>query len=210
MEFLWNNTICVSDASTYIQHRCLCLPGFPALDMLPMSLSDLLRNALIVNIHAIHEPSSLDAFFRHSNTVTVFSKQDIVSAHVSFSHLPSFTIESPILQTITPLPLHAVILVLIFIPELHSDFVVGKGEKLLAETIRLLLLPLLGQELDDLFSAAEEVIAVAPNAVGRVPIGDLFRVTCVPHILREFDLFSGRLEGVWRFERRHLGDTNGL
>lgn len=46
--------------------------------------------------------------------------------------------------------------------------VVSKGKELLPQTVALLLLPLLGQELDNLIAPADELVAVPPNRVRRI------------------------------------------
>ena len=55
--------------------------------------------------------------------------------------------------------------VLIFVPELHGNLVVGEAEKFFTEAVRFLFLPLLGQECDDGVRTLEKGTAVAPDAV---------------------------------------------
>ena len=89
----------------------------------------LLRDVDSIDIHSILEPA---LFGRNIN---------IITTHLPFAHT-TIICESPVLQTITPLPLHPIVLILVLIPELHRNLVVGKGEQFFAQTIRLLLLPL--------------------------------------------------------------------
>ena len=69
--------------------------------------------------------------------------------------------------------------ILKFVPELHSDLVLRKGEQLLAQTVVLFLLPLLGEELLDSLSPNNEGRSVSPDAVGRVGLRDHLRVSTV-------------------------------
>lgn len=48
---------------------------------------------------------------------TSFIDLDIITAHLTLAHLAIFR-ERPILETVTPLPLHPIVGVLILIPEL--------------------------------------------------------------------------------------------
>lgn len=169
-----------------------------------MSLCNLLRHTLVVHVDAVDVPSSLDSFLGHGHPVAAPAQDDVVGAHLSLPHLVRVPVKGPVLQTVRPLPLHAVVPVLVLVPELDGDLVVGEGEQLLAKTVVGLLFPLLGEELDDLLGPHEELVPVAPDRVGRVAVGDLSRVTGVPHVLGELDLLLGRREGEGRFERGHL------
>lgn len=100
---------------------------------------------------------------------------DIIAAHLPLPH-PTIFGESPVFQAVTTLPLHAVVFVLVLIPELHGDTVSREGEKLFTQAIRLLLIPLLGQKVDDGLGPSEELVAVAPDAVFGVRFGDRDRV----------------------------------
>ena len=66
---------------------------------------------------------------------------------------------------ITALPLHPIMRILVLIPELHGDLVIGEGEELFAQLVVVLFAPLPDQEVDDLFAAVDEPVAVAPDAV---------------------------------------------
>lgn len=124
----------------------------------------LLRNSHLIHIfHIICKPPSL------------LPNKDIIPTHLSLPHNALFIVR-PILQAIAPLPLHPVVSILILVPELHGDLVVREGEELLAQTVVLLLVPLGGQELDDLFAAFQEDVAVAPDRVLGVRKADLFGV----------------------------------
>lgn len=79
----------------------------------------LLPNMHFINIQPILEPPPL------------LPNLHIVPAHLTLPH-PSIVRKSPILQAIASLPLHTIMRVLILIPELHRDLVIGKGEKLFA------------------------------------------------------------------------------
>lgn len=85
--------------------------------------------------------------------------------------LPLWFQNLPILKTITPLPLHSVMCVLVFIPELYCNLVVVKCEQLLPKLVALLLFPLLGQELDDGLGARQEAISVPPRRLPRISLG---------------------------------------
>lgn len=101
------------------------------------------------------------------------------------------------------------------IPKLHGNFTprtaavvicsVLKTEKLLLQTIVLLFLPFRGQEGHDLVSAFDEEVPVAPDAVGRVALGDLLWVARIPHGLGKFELLACRLFCERWCYRRHCG-----
>ena len=55
--------------------------------------------------------------------------------------------------------------ILIFVPELDCDLVLGPSEEFFTEAVVLLLLPFLGEEVDDLFSSVDEPVSVAPDTV---------------------------------------------
>lgn len=80
---------------------------------------------------------------------------DIVPTHLSLAH-PAILGECPVLQPITPLPLHLIVGVLVFIPELDGNLIGGKSKELFPQTVRLFFGPLCGQEVDDLVGATEE------------------------------------------------------
>jgi len=123
-----------------------------------------------VHIHAVLEPSLR------------VRELDIIATHLPLPHPPVLR-KRPVLKTITTLPLHAIVGILILVPELDCDLVVGESEQLLAKLVALLLLPLLGQEVDDLDVALEEGAAIAPNTVVSIGFGADYRVLCVPQIL---------------------------
>jgi hypothetical protein len=93
--------------------------------------------------------------------LTSFTDLDIVTAHLTLAHLAVFR-KRPVLETVTPLPLHAIVGILIFIPDsmscgtgrsryldlpkLDGNLVICKGEQLFPQTVALLFLPFLGQE----------------------------------------------------------------
>lgn len=76
------------------------------------------------------------------------------------------------LEPIASFPFHAVVVILILIAKLDSDLVVGIGEELLAETVTLLLLPLLGQEIFDGCGSGEEGCPITPYAIWGVGTRD--------------------------------------
>lgn len=122
----------------------------------PVSLRDFLGDRGVVDIDTIDIPASLDSLLWHRNSITILPQQDLIAAHVSLPHLPRLAIKGPIFQAIASLPLHAVVFILEFIPELHRDLVVGECEQLLAKAVGLFFLPLVCQEIDDLVSAPDE------------------------------------------------------
>lgn len=111
--------------------------------------------------------------------------------------------------------------VLVFVPELHGDLVIGERKQLFAKLVIVFFLPFLGEELDDLVGALDELVAVSPDGVGRVGFGDglwvsvrfgsvvalrspslgIFR-PLVPQILRYFHLLMRRF-GCKRWCQRH-------
>lgn len=146
---------------------------------LPMRLGDI----HFIDIHSLLEPP------------LSFLDLDIIPAHLPLTH-PTIFRKSPILKTIASLPLHPVTAILVLVPELHGDLVVGESEQLLAQSIGLLLVPLLGQEVDDGFSTGEEAVAVAPDAVGGVGFGDGLRVSVASGLVQRGEMdYDGLLTG---------------
>lgn len=86
---------------------------------------------------------------------------DIISTHLPLPHAPILC-ERPVFEPVTSLPLHRIVAVLILVPELDGNLIVGPGEKLLAKAIIFLLFPLPGEEIDDIVSAGKKPIAIAP------------------------------------------------
>lgn len=82
----------------------------------------------------------------------------------------------PIFEPITALPFHSVMGVLVLIPELYCDLVVGECEELLAETIALLLLPFFRQHVLYRSGSGEKRGTVPPDAVWRICLGDCCRI----------------------------------
>lgn len=80
----------------------------------------LFRNIDSIDVDSILEPALLG---RDLN---------IIPAHLPLSH-PTILRERPVLETITTLPLHSIMAVLILIPELDCDLVVLEREQLLAQ-----------------------------------------------------------------------------
>lgn len=103
--------------------------------------------------------------------LTRFSYLDIVTAHLTLPHLSIFG-ERPVLESVATLPLHPVVRVLELIPELDGNLVACEGEQLLAQSIVLLLLPLLCEELFDCSGANNEGCPVPPDAVRCIGLGD--------------------------------------
>lgn len=114
----------------------------------------------------------------------------------------------------TSFPLHAVMRVLVFIPELYCDPVRVKGEELLSQLVALFLIPFLCQEGDYCLGAREEVVSVSPYTIRGICLGYTFRVSgfmslatglgrnenllSVPQILGLFHFGIGSLLGEWR------------
>ena len=57
-------------------------------------------------------------------------------------------------------------------PELDGDFVVSESEELFAKLVVMLLVPFPLEEVINCFSASQEPLAVAPDAVRSVGFGD--------------------------------------
>jgi len=100
---------------------------------------------------------------------------NIVTTHLSLAHLPILC-KRPILETITPLPLHPIMRILILVPELDRDLILREREQLLAKSVVLLFLPFLGQKVFDCGGPGKEGVAVSPDAVGGVCLSDGFWV----------------------------------
>lgn len=119
----------------------------------------LLRDVDSIHVHPILEP-------------TLFLRDlDIIAAHLPLPH-STILREGPVFEPVASLPLHPIVLVLVLVPKLHCNPVVCKSEKLLAQTIRLLFLPLGGQEIDDGLGAGQEKISVTPDGVIGVCFGN--------------------------------------
>jgi hypothetical protein len=156
------------------------------------------------------------------SALTGFANLNIISAHLPFTHLPVFG-ESPVFETITPLPLHSIMRVLELVPELYRDLVICKGKQLFSQTIVLFFLPLLCEKVFDRCRAGNEGRPVPPNAIGRVGLGDDFGVPIkvsgrrggrarfllkIPEVLCLLHLRMGRLGGKWR-NKRHVFSLQG-
>ena len=98
---------------------------------------------------------------------------DVVTTHLSLAHLAVLG-KSPVFETITSHPL-ARLGVLELVPKLHGDLVIAKSKQFLAETVFLFYRPFLGQELDNIFGPAEEVVSVAPDTIRCISLGDQVR-----------------------------------
>jgi hypothetical protein len=123
-----------------------------------------LPNVNSIHIHPVHEPPLL------------LRNLDIIPTHLSLPHL-AISRESPVLKPIAPLPLHSIRAILVLVPELHRDLVVGESEELFAQAVGLFFRPLGCQEVFDGGGALQEVGAVAPDAVGGVGFGYSFGVS---------------------------------
>lgn len=116
-----------------------------------------------IDIDAIFEPPVL------------LLDSNVVSAHLALPHLPILC-ECPILQAVTAFPLHFIVRILVLIPELDGDLVILESEELLPQTVALLFLPLLRQELFDRSGADKEGTTVSPDGVRCVSFGYELRV----------------------------------
>lgn len=114
----------------------------------------------LVYIHPINKPAPLP--------IPVRAEQQIIPTHHTLAHLSRLIIKSPILQTITSLPSHPIICILILIPELNRDPIVPEGEQLLAQSIVALALPFGRQKIDNGIRARKEGGAVTPDAARSV------------------------------------------
>jgi hypothetical protein len=123
-----------------------------------------LGNVNGIDINAILEPALL------------LGDLNIISTHLPLAH-DSILPERPVFESITALPLHAIMGILIFVPELDSDLVLSESEELLAQLVVLLLVPFPGQEFNDGFSAGEKFVPVTPDAIARVAFRHLFGIS---------------------------------
>lgn len=98
-----------------------------------------------IYVNALNKPASL--------AIAVRSEEQVITAHHTLAHFPRFSIKSPILQSIAPLPTHSVSRVLVFIPELHGDAIITERKELLAQTVVVLSLPLSSQKRDNILGA---------------------------------------------------------
>lgn len=131
-----------------------------------------------VDVNSILKPSFLVRYL------------DVVAAHLPLAH-ESVLGKRPVLQAVRPPPLAALVVPLV--PELDrnlslgwlaidsclgpsgisrldwltqaADFVLSEGKELLPQAIAVLFSPLLGQEVDDLVAAVDELVAVPPDGV---------------------------------------------
>lgn len=78
---------------------------------------------------------------------------------------------------VAPFPLHSIRRILILIPKLYGDFVVGEGKEFLAEEVASLFDPFLLKEFNDGGVPGKEVVPVAPNGVGGIGGKDTIWVT---------------------------------
>src|SRR5271169_4476185 len=126
----------------------------------------------------------------------VFADRHVVDAGVPLSH-QAMLAEQPVLVTVSPIP--CAFAVAPFVSEAHSDAIVGKGPKLLDESILGFLLPFAGQEFDDRRSALDELAPISPLAVDRIGRGHSRRIAGVPGVFRLTNFLD---RGLLR-ERRH-------
>lgn len=109
--------------------------------------------------------------------------------------------------------------ILIFIPELHRDLIVGESEELFAKHVIMLLVPFPLQEINYCLSPGKEPLSVAPDAVFSVRFGDKFWISgeicqvkykgnnqsdslpCVPGILSLLHFLLGCFKSEWWCER---------
>ncbi|CAG7645456.1 hypothetical protein SBRY_40161 [Actinacidiphila bryophytorum] len=108
-------------------------------------------------------------------------------------------VELPVLVAVSTEPVARIVAV--FVGEAHRDAVAVEGPQLLDEPVLQLLVPLAGEEGDDLVTAGGELRAVPPARVHGVGQGDLLRVAGVPAVFRQAGLLYGALPG----ERRERG-----
>lgn len=176
----------------------------------------LLANVSLLHIDAVDKPSAL--------AIPVRTEHDVIPAHHPLAHLARLPIKSPVLEAIAPLPAHAVIRILILVPELDCNAVVGEGKELLAEAVVALAGPFGGQKGNDGVGAGEEVVAVAPDAVNGVGLRDSRRISSpcsehgtarvdyrsrysallgVPRVLGRLDLLPGGVLGEGGFDICH-------
>jgi hypothetical protein len=122
-----------------------------------MTLPVLLGDDGILDIGPLDKPPAL--------SVAIGPQEDIIPRHLALPHLSRLVVKSPVFQSVATLPFHLVIGILVLVPELHGNAVVGEGKQFLSQTVRLFLLPFLGQELFDLVGAFDELVPVPPDCV---------------------------------------------
>lgn len=122
----------------------------------------------VLDIHSVDEPSPF--------SVTSGAEHNVIPRHLALAHLPRGVVKGPVFETVASFPFHAIARVLVFVPELDGDAVVGEGEKFLAKTVGFLFLPLCGQESYDRVGAFDEGVAVTPDRVRRIRCGDANRI----------------------------------
>lgn len=177
-------------------------------DHLPVFLAD----GHLVHIHSFYEPP------------LTLRQLDIVTTHLSLPH-SSILRKCPILEAIAALPLHTILCVLVLIPELDRDFVCCECEELFAQTVVLLPLPFLCEQVYDLVVALDKAGSISPDAIlgicfgngNRIPRGTLARdlykkardlLHGVPQILRLLHLQVGDFFCEWRCERHGRLELN--
>ena len=79
---------------------------------------------LLGYVHSIYVDAILEP-------ALVFGDLDIIPTHLPLTH-NTILAKGPVFQTITALPLHTIMGILVFVPKLDRDFVVTEGEKLFA------------------------------------------------------------------------------
>ena len=94
---------------------------------------------------------------------------DLIATHLPLPH-PAVSSKGPVLEAIATFP-QACIPVKVLVPELHSNLIVAKSEKLLPQAIVRLPGPFAGQESDDGVGAGEKLVSVSPDAVFSVGFG---------------------------------------
>ena len=142
----------------------LIAPAGPGLSQYGRSkLPVLLGNLDRVHVYAVFIPPLL------------LTNLHIIPAHLSLPHA-AVVGERPIFEPVTPLPLHPVVHILIFIPKLDCNLVVRKREQLLAQLVIVLFLPFRLQEADNGSAALEEFITVAPDRIFSVGFGACFGI----------------------------------
>ena len=134
----------------------------PKMRHLPM----LFGNLDCVNIDTVFEPALL------------LTNGNVIPAHLSLPHTAVF-MESPVFKPIATLPLHAIMCILVLVPELDRNLIVGEGKELLAQFVVVFFVPFPGQEVDDGGGAGEEFVSVSPDAIFGVCLGHAFWVTAI-------------------------------
>src|SRR6516165_2150017 len=97
-----------------------------------------------------------------------------------------------------------------FVLETDGDPVLPEAPQALAEHVVELAFPFGGEELDDLRTAGDELIAVAPYGVLGVREADTMRVAGVPGVLGGLNLSDGAVEVERRKRRALLGHDRVL